>query len=353
MKIKILLTVVSTLFILNSVFGQGALTPPGVPMPTMRTLDQIEPRTPISLSSFTISQPGSYYLTTNLNGGVGRNGVTITSGNVTLDLNGFSILGLAGSLEGVVVSVACTNITVRNGSISGWGSYGVDIFAAVGSLVEHLTVSKCGDAGILAGTGLIQDCVVLGNPSVGISCGNGQVLRCKAQQNGSTGIDCSSGQVRDCVAYLNGGDGIHCQIGEVRNCESLQNSGIGIYVSPGTVSDCVAQNNLQSGIYLDAPAGQAVGNTCIGNNAYSTTNQAGIFVNDNRNRIEGNHVSNSGYAGIKVNNSQHDNLIIKNSVMNSGTFNYVFNTNQIAGPIITSLASGVITNNSPWANFSF
>lgn len=47
-------------------FAQGSLTPPGAPEPTMKTLDQIEARTPISSAPFTIIRPGSYYLTTNL-----------------------------------------------------------------------------------------------------------------------------------------------------------------------------------------------------------------------------------------------------------------------------------------------
>lgn len=52
---------------LSTAFAQGSLTPPpGAPAPTMITLQQIEPRTPISSVPFTITTPGSYYLTTNL-----------------------------------------------------------------------------------------------------------------------------------------------------------------------------------------------------------------------------------------------------------------------------------------------
>src|ERR1039457_4716258 len=51
----------------SALHAQGALTPPpGVPTPTMLTLSQVEPRTPISSVPFTITQPGSYYLTANV-----------------------------------------------------------------------------------------------------------------------------------------------------------------------------------------------------------------------------------------------------------------------------------------------
>src|SRR5580704_7915636 len=68
-------------------FGQGSLTPPGAPAPSMKSLDQIQPRTPIS-SPVAITQPGSYYLTTNI---VGAFSLTILTSDVTLDLNGFTI----------------------------------------------------------------------------------------------------------------------------------------------------------------------------------------------------------------------------------------------------------------------
>src|SRR5437016_11603206 len=47
-KHALFFAVVSSFFTFHSAFGQGALTPPGAPTPAMKTLTQIEPRTPIS-----------------------------------------------------------------------------------------------------------------------------------------------------------------------------------------------------------------------------------------------------------------------------------------------------------------
>src|SRR4029077_17462440 len=79
-----------------SAFGQGSLTPPGAPAPTMKTLAQIEPRIEINAtnppgdadSSFKITQPGSYYLTGNLTGVASKHGIKIAANDVTLDLMG-------------------------------------------------------------------------------------------------------------------------------------------------------------------------------------------------------------------------------------------------------------------------
>src|ERR1035441_10554007 len=70
---------------LSTVFAQGSLTPPGAPAPTMKSLDQIEARTPISSLPYTISMPGSYYLTSSFNVNSGS-AITITASKVTLDL---------------------------------------------------------------------------------------------------------------------------------------------------------------------------------------------------------------------------------------------------------------------------
>ena len=50
----------------TALFGQGSLAPPVAPQPSMRSLDQIEPRTPILSPPFTINTGGSYYLTGNV-----------------------------------------------------------------------------------------------------------------------------------------------------------------------------------------------------------------------------------------------------------------------------------------------
>ena len=370
---QIAILLLSAVSVQLSAFGQGSLTPPGAPAPTMKTLAQIEPRTPISAAPFTISQPGSYYLTTNLTGTSGFSGVTITVGNVTLDLNGFALLGVPGSDRGVVVSGSCTNVTVRNGSVSGWGAHGVDGFTIAGNsrnqLFERLQVSRSLGVGIYGGNAsLIRDCLSYTNSSFGIYCVDGQVLDCVARDNGSYGIQCESGQIRDCVAKDNGSFGIACANGQIRDCVARGNSSygiycaggqvrdcvardnvlIGIYVAPGAVSGCLAQNNGQSGIFVDAPGSEVTGNTCIGNNTLLSTSHAGLYVNDSNNRVEGNHVSTSGVSGIKVNsNSYINNVVIKNTVSGNGASNYVGTVNNDFGPV-----GAAATATSPWANIS-
>ena len=107
-----------------TVSAQGPLTPPGSPAPTMKTLDQIESRTPVqslaAAAPYSITQPGSYYLTGNITVGSG-NAVVINSDDVSLDLNGFTIRSnfIGGGHNGAAITATVDHarLSVRNGSI--------------------------------------------------------------------------------------------------------------------------------------------------------------------------------------------------------------------------------------------
>ncbi len=310
-----LLAGVSSFFLLPAAVGQGALTPPGAPAPVFKTLNQIEPRTPISAIPFTISSSGSYYLTTNVTGVAGLHGISINANDVTLDLSGCTVAGVSFSGSGIIVANSFTNVTVRNGTVRNWGGSGV---SAAGSasrniVLEHLTVSA--------------------NASIGISCYGALVSDCSVVGSGSIGIDASYSHLRDCTVDGSGTYGIHLR--------------------SAVATGCFVRNSVQNGILLNAPGCQAIGNTLIANN---TTNQAAysaIRINDAANRIENNHISGSGPAGSGIGGGAGytGNVIIRNTVISAGSNNYDILGTQIIGPIIST--GGTITNSNPWANFSF
>src|SRR5215813_10463462 len=93
-------------------FGQGNLNPAGPPAPSMKTLGQIEPRTPISSLPYFITNSGSYYVTTNLSLDMESHGIAISADNVTLDLGGFTLTGGYDTLNAIYV--LAKNVTVRN-----------------------------------------------------------------------------------------------------------------------------------------------------------------------------------------------------------------------------------------------
>ncbi len=105
-----------------SLFAQGTLNPTAPPGPTMLTLSQVEPRTPITnTTAATISASGSYYLTGNITVST-NNGITINASGVTLDLNGFTVSSTAPTANGTGILLNNSqnnNIQILNGNITG------------------------------------------------------------------------------------------------------------------------------------------------------------------------------------------------------------------------------------------
>ena len=237
--------------------AQGPLNPPGAPVPTMKTLDQLEPRTPISQLGLTISS-GSYYLAANLNplfGPVGVNGITISGNDVTIDLNGFELAGFASSGAGIFLNGGVTNVTIRNGTIRNWTGHGIDGTGNARVRVENVRVINNGANGIIVDVnGEVLSCVVQGNAGVGIKgTDNCLVENCQiVSTTGSPGTGILLGDscnVGKCVARSNAGPGISTGNNSVvSNCAAQANVGFGIKVTDNcTIADSAALSTSGAG----------------------------------------------------------------------------------------------------------
>jgi parallel beta-helix repeat protein len=314
--------------------AQGSLTPPGPPGPTMKTLTQVEPRTPITNLPCTISQAGSYYLVSNVTGVAAQSGITISADDVALDLNGFVLRGVAGSRHGIYVSGARRNITVRNGNVREWGWRGVEAATAHNSQLVELNVYSNGWAMNYTGLGIgnnsvVRECVAEANAYHGVITGEGCTLRgCAAAENGVDGLHAGGGNsMGACTARGNGSDGISLGVGSsasdcaaqnngaygfiaesacaIARCSAISNSSDGIAAVGGSAIDgCAASYNTGDGIQVSYDC-RVTGNACAGNGT------AGIHVTGSDNRIEGNSATDNG-LGLDIDAA--NNYVAENTV---------------------------------------
>lgn len=254
-------------------FGQGALTPTGAPAPTMRSLDQIEPRTPISSLPITINTPGSYFLTGNLSVTTG-NAITLSADDVSIDLNGFTISSSASPAAGTGISISGVrrNIIVTNGKIRGTTTFSGGVFTN-GGFASGLNVIAAGTANVyvsrLQVSGVSQDGIDIASLSNGASF----VENCSVTTCGAFGIRASL--VRNCTASTTGNDAINALIAE------------------GCIGDTVNIVATASGVRASDAAQNCRGTAITGNGVFAdgVINCAGVST------------SGSGITGINVQNS--------------------------------------------------
>lgn len=283
---------------IGSVFGQGDLTPPGAPTPTMKSLDQVEARTIVNstntpgngIYAFVISQAGSYYLagkiaiTTN-------GGILVSAPGVTLNLNGFQISrSSGGGGTGIAVQTAANGCSIVNGSVTGF-AYGVHcdtspLPSPAGGTFKDLSVSGCTLTGIIAGNyWRVDGCKSFNNVpgdslrAGGLSTGNACVVtNCAISGNGGAiaAYVGSGSTVTDCSVTSNiGGYGLYADNGStVTNCASMGNlSAVGILVDNGVLTKCSACSNA-AGIYSNS---SCVVESCnASNNHFGSTPGIGI-----------------------------------------------------------------------------
>lgn len=351
----------------------GPLDPPSGPVSsTYKTLGDVEPRVAVNGTNtpgdadsvFKITQPGSYYLTGDIVGQSAKHGIEIASSLVTLDLNGFRVVGTAGSKSGIVAGIA-ENTTVRNGTVHGWGDSGVSLLTSARSCVEDVssvgntqfgiavgltsTVRRCNVAnngnGIRGGFWcVISECQVRESGSMGIFCeGQAIVSSCLVQGSGAVGVHASGygNLVSDCTVSDSSSAGILAEsASRVVNCQSNFNQGDGIQC-PGngsTVENCGATLNSGNGISVGSDCTVRL-NNCREN---GFNDGAGILVAGTNNRIEEN---NCLWADRGVHVTGTGNFIVRNTC-SQNTADWVFAANNVYGPIRDRRAPGSPAINS-------
>jgi parallel beta-helix repeat protein len=186
----------------------------------------------------TISRPGTYQLSSNLTVPAGQTGIEITADNVTLNLNGWSIIGTGGGSGDGVFSAGTVNIAVLNGTVWGMGRYGV--FLANSSRVEKVRALDNEGGGIfMANSGTVTGNTASQNGGPGITAGGASTVTGNtANFNSSHGIVTSGGtQVISNTAAQNVGAGLNLSFfsGYTHNVLSFNSGGsvIGTGVSLG------------------------------------------------------------------------------------------------------------------------
>lgn len=277
----------------SPVFAQGPLAPPGPPAPVMKTLDQVEPRTPITNLPYEILSPGSYYLTGNLTST--GHGIVVRADGASVDLMGFTLTGSgASSFRGVLVEKTgldpIRDVSVRNGSLERFGT-GLYASRSWGGRYESLNLRSNVNDGVLVQYGE-------GNTIEGVSShGNGQ----HGVYVYGLGASCNGHLLRDAVVIGNVADGIRLfgDFGEASANRILGafvsgNGGSGIAVVGGSgaaddnvIEDAMIVSNMVNGITVSVGSGSADGNE-IRRGAVSGQGGYGIAFQVAEGRADGN-----------------------------------------------------------------
>lgn len=256
----------------------------------MRTLDEIEPRIPIDSVPITIDQPGSYFLTGNLDSGA-NTAIAVLAPDVSLDLMGFTLSGTGANGIGVG---SVPGATIRNGRISGF-THGIGLFRSKGAMIEGIQISGA-DYGIKLesnATGsqtkgnVIRNCVLASNHrglyffarNEGEVIGN-RIIDTVIADNDRSGVEWQTLNGRIANNVFTG-----CTVMDNGKSEFINVGGFyfrpndGGEISDNRIENCAIVFNLARAI--DFTSGNNVGvfnNQVVRGNSIHNHDNAGIFI---------------------------------------------------------------------------
>jgi len=118
---------------------------------------------------YSISTQGSYRLTGNLTPPASTDAIDVTANHVTIDLNGFSIVGAGGTGNGIN-GISAGALTVENGTIVQFAN-GYGVYTGGNGIVRNVHAdSNATGIGCYASGCLISGNTVNGNGNTGVYC---------------------------------------------------------------------------------------------------------------------------------------------------------------------------------------
>jgi hypothetical protein len=227
----------------------------------------------------TLSQPGSYVLTSNLvQSNVATALLQVTADDVTIDLGGFVLSGpvvctgrpvtscLPPGAGAAIAATTASRVHVHDGAVRGTAR-GIEL--GPGCTVERVRARSVGATGIsCSGSGgQVRDSVATGNGAVGFSLGSGSLENAVADGNASHGVQSDDATLLNVSATSNGGRGVFSAAGVLLTAAQLSsNVASGADVGPSSVvTNVVASSNGANGIL--AGAGSLVAESVARGNA--------------------------------------------------------------------------------------
>ena len=205
--------------------------------------------TTIGTNGHTIQSEGCYQITASVNYKGNMSVLTIATSNITIDLNGQTLLysgPLDKTVHGIIINPGVSNVTIRNGTLMGFPGVGILSPGTLYHPVNHLTLDRvkiisCYQGIVLCTTNnaILINCITTGNMN---PTGTTQGIKCSSCK-GTTMQQCMSNNntspLGSCYGYFLTG----CKTTSLSYCSASGNEGAqetaGIYFENMLRNNCI------------------------------------------------------------------------------------------------------------------